>query len=248
MVWGPIAASLAGTAVKAGASYGLSKLFGGDKTDLSAARPLGFSAGGLHATFGEGGLSVSSDAGRKGIVGNLAATFPKKAAELAALRREVRPGFGRLTTSRLSGIGDTRRRVVGDLKENLQRRRVLGSSFAQDTIARAEREFSREADRIRTESFMQELGLSVDLVGKEFEARAGEFATLLSELNLQSEVALQLTAGAQAQVGANQRLQATLAADSLKGVGAFLEPDISGLSKAVSGGAASLFASRAGGA
>ena len=70
--------------------------------------------------------------------------------ELVALEGEIKPGFGKLTEATRSVFGDERQRLldrrrssVGDLQENLGRRGILGSSFADDAVGRREAEFGQ---------------------------------------------------------------------------------------------------------
>lgn len=105
--------------------------------------------------------------GLRGNVAGLRGGVSGLRGELTALRGEVRPGFGRLTESRIAGLRDQQRRSVGNLREELSRRRVAGSSFATREISALESEFGRQEDFIRAESFLQELGATAALVGQE---------------------------------------------------------------------------------
>lgn len=138
---------------------------------------------------------------RQAAVQGMSGALSNKASEFGLLRSEVRPGFGRLTQSRLSDLEDQRRRRVGDVRQALSRRRILGSNFARDEISREEAGFNRERDRITAESFLAELAASVDLVGKEFDSQAQSFQVLLDELNLEASTALTLATGAQSVYG-----------------------------------------------
>lgn len=249
MALGSLAAAavpaIAGGAASAGASFGLSRLFGGGGRSPSAALNIPTSprldAGGLR--FRDGRVTTTGE--RRGLVGGLAATFPEQAEELARLRGLVAPGFGALTRSRLAGIGDVRRRAIGNLSENLQRRRVFGSSFGQDALSRAEAEFAREEDRVRAESFLEELNLTTQLLEREFETRRGEFQTRLDELNLQAEVGGNLSQVASAQLQANARLKAELAARESAASGSFFgriaQPLVSGIGRGVTSAVGGLF-------
>lgn len=241
MALGTIAAAVAPSLIKAGLSFGASKLFGGGQEDptsgLSQFQAPGIKAGGLRARSDAEGIRVTSSAERQGLVGGLSRTFPEQARELGQLRSQVTPGFGRLTTSRLAEIENARQRATGNLRENLQRRRVLGSSFASDALARTEAEFAQQAERVQAESFLQELELSTQLIEREFGARRGEFQTSLDELNLQADVATQLASGATATLGANARLKAELDAKASAGAGQFFgqtfQPVIDQLSSSI---------------
>lgn len=184
-------------------------------------KPANISAGGI-TTRGSDRIRLSTSSDRQGLVGQIASTFPRQANVLAGLRERVAPGFSDLRRSRLAGLESNRRRTVGDLREGLARRRVLGSSFARDTITRANREFQQEEDRIRAESFLTELELTHALANEEFDVRRGEFQTSLDELNLQAEIATQLATAATAQLGANARLKSELNASSASGFGKLL--------------------------
>lgn len=234
------APSVIGSVAGAGASFGLSKLFGGGGSGASQALNVPtaprIDAGGLS---GQGGR-IQSSRERRNLVGSLAATFPEQAGELAALRGQVTPGFGRLTESRLAQVEDVRRRSIGNLRDNLARRRVLGSSFAGDALTRAEAEFGRESDRVTAESFLEELSLNNQLLNQEFEARRGEFQTFVDELNLQAEVGTQLSSAASSQLQENARLRAELAIGEAQGRGSFLGQAIGPISSSIGSGVASI--------
>lgn len=130
----------------------------------------------------------------QGIRGNLSGLRPGLAdlrGDIQGLRSELRPGFGRLTRSRVEELRGLRGRAVGNLREELSRRRVLGSSFAAREIGALEAEFAQEEDRIRAESFLAELDATNQLIQQElgiFGAEAGivgqEFAMALQEAGL----------------------------------------------------------------
>src|SRR3990167_5948989 len=126
-------APLLGGLASGAASFGLSKLFGGGQknpvTPLQEFRPTGINAGGLRSTFSGGDIGITPSADRLGFIEGLSRTFPEQASELARLRESVSPGISGLRTSRLAEIENARRSSIGNLRENLSRRRVLGSSF-----------------------------------------------------------------------------------------------------------------------
>lgn len=228
--------SIIGPAVGAAASFGLSKLFGGksSSSSLSSAGVPSINAGGLS---GSGG-NIKSSPERMGLVSNIASLFPQQAEIFKGLRESVTPGFSKLREARLAEVENARSRAIGNLRDNLQRRRVLGSSFGNDAILRGEAEFAKESERVQAESFLQEMEMTAELTQKEFTARQGEFQTFLDELNLQAEVGTQLASGASAQLGANARLKAQLDAQSAAGAGKFFgqafQPAIDALGNKVS--------------
>jgi hypothetical protein len=221
----PLAAS---AAVTAGSSI-FSSLLGGGK---SAAAPLqqfippGINAGGLSATFGGNSFNVTASDARKGLVGDIASTFGANADAIAALRSQVAPGVSGLRSSRLAEIEGARQSAIGNLRDNLARRRVLGSSFGADTISRAEAEFAKEKERVAAESFMQEMEATVNLVQQEFTARRGAYQTGLDELNLEATLATNLAGKATEILGRNAEIEAKLIESANKGAGQFFGQNI----------------------
>lgn len=84
--------------------------------------------------------------------------------DLADLQSQVAPGFGRLTEARVRAIRDARAESIGNIRESLGRRGVLGSSFAQDATARATLAFAQQEEEARAEAIIQEIGLSRQII------------------------------------------------------------------------------------
>lgn len=234
MAFGTILGGLA----SAGASFGLSKLFGGGDEKATAPiqnfKPTGINAGGLSSSLSGDNLSITPSAERLGLVNRLAGGFAGEADAIAGLRGRVTPGFSDLRASRLKEIEDARTAAIGNLRENMARRRVQGSSFGQDALARAELEFGQAREKTQAETMLQELEVSNQLIQQEFAARRGQFETGLNDLNLQADVATKLAAGATSQLGANARLEAELNAKEQAGKGKFFgDQVISPISKAI---------------
>lgn len=165
------------------------------------------SGGGINS-FNRGGRLVVQPTGRRTQLTNrLSSDFNRTARSLRGLRSQVRPGFGNLSravndvfSARKADLADSRRRVVGDVRDNLARRRLAGSSFASDAVVRAEREFERQENELASEealiqaqTFLQELDTQAELIERESEFSRGAIETLITELNLETEIALQLT-------------------------------------------------------
>lgn len=204
-------------------------------------RPVDISAGGLNARFNDSGnrVKISSAGRRQQLVGGIQDLFRSQADELQNLRGQVEPGFGRLTDARVNAIENRRRSAVGNLRENLSRRRVLGSSFAQDALARAESEFGQQEAETRAQSFLQELDVTRDLIGREFQARQNAVQTALNELNLQAEVGTQLATQATSALQANAAVQTEAALENQRQTLGLVGAAIGGSSEAFGGGGSS---------
>jgi hypothetical protein len=95
--------------------------------------------------------------------------------ELTGLQGQVTPGFGRLTEARVQAIQNAQAESIGNLRESMGRRGVLGSSFAADAETRTRLAFTQEEERARAESIVQEMGLNLAIM----QERASNFAQQL---------------------------------------------------------------------
>jgi len=201
----------------------MSGLFGGSKDfDPGFA---GIKAGGLESFFTKtgkfGNIGIKASPERRGLVSALSQRFGARAGEFGRLRELVRPGFGEITESRVAAVERARQRATGDLRENLARRRVSGSSFGADTLARAEQEFGQAEADVRARSFLEELDASTRFLELQSNAQLAEIQTFINELNLEADIALKLSGQMSAALTANNQLLAQLAASNAQGIGAF---------------------------
>jgi len=240
MALGTIASLVAAPLISAGVSYGASKLFGGGGSSGSTSAPLqnfkpsGFNAGGLGTSFGaDGNLTITPTAERLGAVRGLQDVFGNLAGELGGQRGLVAPGASALRASRLGEVESARASAIGNLRENLQRRRVLGSSFGADALSRAEAEFGQQKERVAAESFLQEFELTNQLINQQFGALRGQAQTGLDELNLQADIAAKLSGAATGALAANARTLSELNAKEAAGQGKFFGDLIQPVAKGI---------------
>lgn len=203
----------------------IKSFFGGGDEPSDALKnftPSGFSGGGFNTSFGPGGtLAIAPTAERTGLVQRLGKSFGDLASEIGGLRPKVAPGFSDLRRSRLGEIESARSSAIGNLRENLARRRVLGSSFGQDALVRAENEFGMARDKVAAETFLQEMEATNQLIQQQFAAQRGQFQTGLDELNLEADVATKLSANATNALQKNAAALAELEAKDAAGMGKF---------------------------
>ena len=188
-------------------------LFGGkSKAEkiLRRFQPTGFTAPGLTGRFDKAANEFTLTRTGEGAqtIADLRTAFEGRAAEFRGLRSDVRPGFGRLTQARVEAIRAAGQRTVGNLREELAKRRVLGSTFASREIASVESEFGRQEEFARAESFLQELGLTGELIKDEFSSLISGFETILGQFNFETGLAANLATNASAQLNANLTAQA----------------------------------------
>jgi hypothetical protein len=197
----------------------ISNLFKDPAEPLQNFQPAGINAGGLSSTFDGGRYNFSVSPERAAAVGGVASTFGSQAGEIAGLRPKVAPGFSDLRAARLGEIENARTAAVGNLRDNLARRRVLGSSFGADAVARTEAEFADKKSRAAAETFLQEMEATTNLINQEFTARRGAFQTGLDELNLEANLAAGLAGKATETLGKNAQIEAQLLAEQQSGFG-----------------------------
>ena len=165
-------------------------------------KPTGFSTSGFTTGYTKpkggkaGGITVSSTPERAGLINKVSGLFGKQAGEIAGLRPMVAPGFSALRASRLAQIEDARNRSIGDLRENLTRRRIMGSSFGSDALSRADAEFSRLNDQVIAETTLQELEATRQLIGEQYQADRASVETFINNMNIEGDIALSLATGA----------------------------------------------------
>lgn len=248
MPTGILTAAATGAAT-AGASGLMSGLFGGggESGGTSNFAPIGVKAGGLTSDFDGKNIWVNASGERTGAVKSVADTFGKQADALASLMPRVAPGISDLRRSRLGAIENARLSAVGTLRDNLARRRVLGSSFGQDAITRAEAEFSQQTQAAEAESFLQEMEMTNNLMQQEFTARRGQFQTFLDEMNLEANMAVGLAGKATDVLGKNAQVESLLNAQSQAGAGKFFGKLEQPFGDAVGKGVSSWFSGSGGG-
>jgi len=190
-------------------------LFGDPGKALKKFRPTMMSGGGFQSTLtgpkNRQTLNLTGDANRQAAIGNVQSALMGGADALAGQRGLVNPGFGALTEARVGSLDTARRRATGTLRDNLSRRRVLGSSFAADAMGRVESEFGRQEAEVRAQSFLEELQLTTNLIERETQFRTNAMSVALDSLNFEASLATQLATGATAAMQASASMQAQLA-------------------------------------
>lgn len=156
--------------------------------------PAGFESPGLSGSFNRdtNSFNLRRTAEGEEALANLRGGFEGLAGELRGLRGDVKPGFGRLTQARIDAIRGAGQRSVGNLREELGKRRVLGSTFASREIGSEEARFGQLEEEARAEAFLQELDLTQQLISEEFRASIQGAAVVLDQLNFESSLAADL--------------------------------------------------------
>lgn len=143
--------------------------------------------------------------------------FPNILSNLADLRGEVRPGFGRFTEAAVESIRRAKFDALGNVRQQLQRRRVQGSSFANAQLAGIEAEFGRQEAVFRGQALLEEIETTFRLIDAEAEVKTRNFQFELAELGVATGAAESLL-----QVISNQTtIDKIVASKAAEGVGEF---------------------------
>lgn len=213
---------------------------GGD-TPKAQFSPIGGSGGGLTTSFSGGGLgggsySVTPDANRTAAVGEVANTYSDLGNLTGGLRGQVTPGYNALLDTQLNTIDNSARKAIGDLRTNLQSRRVLGSSFGQDTLTRANAEVAKTKADVQATNFLQSLDANNKLLQQQYDAYSKAANTGLSELNLEAGVANGLISSTNKVLSDNAQFDAKMEAQSQAGAGKFFGTVLGGIGGFALGG------------
>lgn len=138
--------------------------------------------------------------------------------DLDTLRGTLTPGFSALRRARAAEVDNARNRAVGNLRDNLARRRVEGSSFAQNAFIRAERDFAEEAAAQQAQSFLEETAANQALLQQEHATIAAGIQRELQELQIATGFVNQATSI----INRNLQFEEQLAAENAAGQGALL--------------------------
>lgn len=175
--------------------------------------PTNFSSPGYGGSYNNRTFSLTRSDALTDRLRSFNLAYDRGIGEIRGLADQVTPGFGALTSTRVAANEANRRRAIGNLRENLQRRRVLGSSFGQDALTRANLEYSQEEDRIRAESFLQELEARQQLLTQANQMEFDRNASLITQFNFESQMAAQFTSQLNTIFAGNTQLAAQITAD-----------------------------------
>lgn len=237
-------AALPGLA-QAGTGFLIDKAFGASTKD--SMRPLneaanvarsGFSGGGLTGGFNGDKFTVTGSGGRQNLIESGIGNLNAQAREIAQLRDQFGIGVSDLRDGLMEDVQNNQNRTISDLRDGLARRKIGGSSFAADAIARAQNEFNQQRSRIGEQVGLIELQAQSQLITQEYQASASAFSVALSELNLQGDAAIQLSTQGQAALSNLAQLQSELLANSSAGTFSQVAP---GLQRAARDGVGALF-------
>lgn len=145
---------------------------------------------------------------------NTSGAFGRQAGGLEEMLPMVSPAFGKLSEAALGNIENQRLSTIGDLRENLARRRVGGSSFASDAAARTDAEFAQKKAETGAQMTLAEIDATTKLLEQITGARVNEWQTFISQSNFESGLAAQLSSGVSSAMASNAQMAAQINAQN----------------------------------
>jgi len=240
-------------AISAVGAVGASALSGGGSSSHPLAADFSFPTTNPTFRFNIGPTGndavITTDRGFQRDLDKFSALSNTQADEIRGLRGQVAPGFGRLTSAQndifdaaLSRLGDERRASRGDLRNDLSRRRVLGTSFARDQITNQDAVFDRqelEITNARSEataqSLLAEIDASARFINAEFSSRLAGVERLMAGAEFVTQASTPFTTGMSGALGNISSTVAQLNAQAQAGLGASLQPLIDSVGDEVGG-------------
>ena len=202
-------------------------LFGKPGGELGNFNAQGVNAPTAAIGTGTGAINFTRPSDFQSLLDQLTQSGLQQSTDIGNLLPMVSPGFGRLTDAAKASLqasmdsyNASRRKAIGDLRENLARRRVAGSSFASDALSRAEKEFALgEADlkskqeMIGAEMFLKELDTTFQLTQAKYQAEQSAFARQIEQGNYELGIAAQMASGVSTIMAGNAQTLAQVQAD-----------------------------------
>ena len=161
--------------------------------------------------------------------------FGSELANLEELRGEVRPGFGRFTEAGIKALERSRGAALGTAREQLQRRRIQGSSFGAAQLTSIEQKFAEQEETFRAKAILNEINTTFRIIDQEFEVKSKNFEFELKELG----IAAALTASVLKVASAQAEIDKGIAVEAARGEAAFASSiigDLAGPLDALIGG------------
>lgn len=138
--------------------------------------------------------------------------FPEQLAALDELRAQVAPNVSLARQAALGQVRDQARQAQGNLRQQISRRGLAGSSFAQSAEGQLSAEYAKQAAQVEVQAAQQELDLTTKFIDMQRGLMAEALSRDLTELQVGADLAI--AGGRLAADIAN--IQATLAAAELQ--------------------------------
>ncbi len=156
-------------------------------------RPVSYTGPGHNIGISStGAISMNRTPEAQGFMDQLMNGLGTDESGFSNLLSQIAPGFGKLSTARGQEIDNAREKAVGNLREQLAKRRVLGASFANDQIGSLERQYMQDKDAALADSITKEMDMTNQVLQARTQARNQTITTGLNEIQFESNIGAQL--------------------------------------------------------
>ena len=191
----------------------------GNSSSLNNYKPYSFNTPGFSGTVNGNTIDLTQSPELTSALTGVTNATTSTNNNIQDLINRLGPGYNALTDVALKNLENARLKTVGDLQDNLARRRIAGSSFANDALTRANAEFANQGEQIRAQNTLASLDAANKLIQQQHANTMNAFSTTLNELNLEGTTAAQVASGVSGIMSSNAQLQAQLNAQSEAGTG-----------------------------
>lgn len=173
---------------------------------------LSGTGGGLGGSIDSQGNVLFNRSGEsQGWMDTLGGGLSQDEAAYAGLLGQIAPGYGLLSQSAEQTLQNAKAKAVGDLQANLAKRRVLGSSFANDQLASVSNQYDQDIQAAKAQALVQELQLTQGVIQDRTNARLATANQALTQINYETGVKATLLANTQNNLMQLQSAQTDLA-------------------------------------
>lgn len=146
---------------------------------------------------GQGAVKLNPSGSERGFMNRLRKGLRTDNKAYGKLLRQLRPGFGALSQAAETELENRKMSAIGDLRDQMSKRRVLGASFAQGEEDALRSEYDQQIFQAKAEAKVQELQMTQQVINDRNTARLNTITQAFSQLNFRSELGANLMARAQ---------------------------------------------------
>lgn len=173
--------------------------------------PSSLTGGGLGINIGNNNLGLTRSDEVSGLMDNLITGMNTDESAYNDLLGQLTPGFGLVTAARRAAIDTDQQKNISDLNANLARRRIAGSSFANDTVSNANADYAKQKADADAQSFLDELNATQQVLGARTAARQKSIEDALTQSNFETQTGATLLAQVRDQASKQSAVLADLA-------------------------------------
>lgn len=156
-------------------------------------RPSNYSGPGHNIGIdANGNVTMTRTGEAQGIMDRLLNGMDTDEGAFSSLLSQIAPGFGRFSRATSERFDQDRDRAVGNLREQLARRRVLGASFANDQIGSLERQYLMDKEEAMSKALLQELEMTNQVIQARTDARVKSVQTGFNQIQFETGVGAEL--------------------------------------------------------